>query len=106
MFKNIQQLERIKKTNKLIKEQETGTPDRFANQLNIGKRQLYNILDNLKIIGASIKYCRKKETFYYVDDFDLQINYSVKVIKKETMNSIFGGSIIFANNFFRAMKFH
>lgn len=105
LYNSINHLERMKKTNKLLKEEKTGTPEMFANQLNIGKRQLYNILDNLKIIGASIKYCRKRETFFYEEDFDLQINYSVKVIKNETMKNVFGGNNIFKNNLFSAMIF-
>ena len=87
LYKNINYFERIIKTNKLIKEQKTGTPEIFAKRLNIGKRQLYNILENFKIIGASIKYSRKKESFYYEENFDLQINYSVKVLKNETMRT-------------------
>jgi len=84
MLKSIFLLERINSTNKLIKTQKTGTPAIFANKLNICRRQLYNILEELKIFGAQIKYCRKKETFYYENNFDIQINYSLKVIKDET----------------------
>ena len=93
MFNNINHLERIKKTNKLIKEQQTGPPEIFANRLNIGRSQLYNVLENFKTFGATIKYSRKRDTFYYYNDFDLQINYSVKVIKEETITDIYGGSI-------------
>ena len=106
VYNSINHLKRIKKTNKLLKEEKTGTPEIFAKQLNIGKRQLYNILENMKIIGASIKYCRKRETFFYDDEFDLQINYSVKVIKNETMNKVYGGNNIYESKLFRAMKFH
>ncbi len=91
MFNFILSLDRIKKINKLIKGQQTGTPDKFANKLNLGRRQLYNILDELKIMGAPIKYCRKKETFFYEDDFDLQISYSVKIVEDEETRNIYGG---------------
>ena len=92
LFKNINHLERINKINKLIKEQKTGTPETFAKSISIRERQLYNILDNFRTIGASIKYCRKRETYYYDDGFDLQIKFSVEIIKKEKLTKIYGGS--------------
>lgn len=88
MFNSINKLDRVKKINKLIKWQQTGNPEVFAGKLNIGRRQLYNILDDLKIMGAPIKYCRKRETFYYQNDFDLQIRFSVKIIKEEKDENI------------------
>lgn len=89
MFNSINYLDRIKKINKLIKLQKTGTPAEFARRLNIGKRQLYNILDDLKIMGAPIKYCRKRETFFYQYEFDLQIYYSIKILKNGDIEIIF-----------------
>jgi len=95
MFHSVRKLDRIKKINKLIRGQQTGRPEVFARKLNIGKRQLYNILDDLKIMGAPIKYCRKRETFYYLNDFDLQINYSVNILKGNNVKNIFDGSFFF-----------
>jgi predicted DNA-binding transcriptional regulator YafY len=81
MLNSLNSLDRLNRINKLIKMERTGTPESFASKLNIGKRQLYNILDDFKIMGASIKYCRKRETYYYLNEFDFEVKYSVKVVK-------------------------
>ncbi|MBK7107400.1 MAG: hypothetical protein IPH62_19205 [Ignavibacteriae bacterium] len=95
MHKNIENLERIKKINKLIKNQQTGNSNDFALKLNICRRQLFNIIEYLRAIGAPIKYNKKMETFYYDNDFNLEIKYSVKIITNEKVKNIYGGEVFY-----------
>jgi predicted DNA-binding transcriptional regulator YafY len=67
-------IERLYNIHKLILLEKTGTPDEFAYKIHLSRRQLYNILDELKDWGAEIKYSRIGHTFYYVNDFDVKIN--------------------------------
>lgn len=46
------ELERIDRLHHLIRCQATGTPDELATRLHISRRQLYNILEFLRDVGA------------------------------------------------------
>ena len=67
-------INRLYEIHKWILREETGTPDEFADRFHLSRRQLYNILDEMKDMGAEIKYSRIGHTFYYVNDFDIKIN--------------------------------
>jgi len=49
------------------------------------------VLDVLKELDATIKYCKKKESFYYDKPFELVLKYSLKTIVDEETREIFGG---------------
>lgn len=85
------QIERIKKAHQLICTEKTGKPEVFAVKLRISRSQLYNDLDFFKNLNAVIKYSKKTESFYYAQPFDLEINYSVKIITDKEEQQIFGG---------------
>ncbi|MBL4746442.1 MAG: DNA-binding protein [Flavobacteriaceae bacterium] len=91
-MKTIKQLERLRKTHELIKQENTGSPQEFANKLNISERQFYNILDYLKEIDAPIEYNKKTETYYYTSSFDLLVNISVQVLIGDEVRNIYGGA--------------
>ncbi len=61
----IKQIERIKKMHLLISTEKTGSPDAFARKLQLSRRQLYNELEIIKNLDATIKYSKKRESFYY-----------------------------------------
>ncbi|MEP6932304.1 MAG: hypothetical protein ABI850_19940 [Flavobacterium sp.] len=76
---------------KLIIAEKTGTPAVFAKKLCLSRSQLYNTIDIIKNLEAPIKYCKKRESFYYETSFDLELNYSVKTIINDEAKEIFGG---------------
>lgn len=69
----------------------TGRPDKFAQRLGISKRQLYNILEMLKDFDAPIKYDRTRETFFYNGDFELDIQFSMRILTEKEDRDILGG---------------
>ena len=85
------QMSRINKVNKLIVQQSTGNPDDFAEQLGISRSQLYNIIDQFKDFGAPIRYDKKNETFFYANNFELELKYSLKTISNDDEKIIFAG---------------
>jgi hypothetical protein len=88
----IRQIERIKKMHKLICGEKTGSPLTFAKRLCLSRSQFYNELDLIKELDAPIKYCKKRETFYYETPFELILIFSLKTIKDDESKEIFGGS--------------
>jgi predicted DNA-binding transcriptional regulator YafY len=67
-------ISRLYNIHRLIQQEKTGTPDEFANCFHLSRRQLYNIIEELKDYGAPIKYSRKKRTFYYDGTFNISLN--------------------------------
>ncbi|PUU67633.1 hypothetical protein DBB36_22985 [Flavobacterium sp. WLB] len=77
---------------KLIIAEKTGTPSVFAKKLSLSRSQLYNELDIIKELDAPLKYCKKRESYYYETSFELIVNFSLKTIKDDESKEIFGGS--------------
>ena len=87
----LKQMQRINKANKLIETASTGCPEEFAERLGVSRRQLYNILEQFKDFGAPIKYDKKNETFFYANNFEIELKYSLKTISEEEEKIIFAG---------------
>lgn len=72
-----EQITRIQVLHSLIIQEKIGTPNELAASFHLSKRQLYSILDELKDLGADIKYCRIRKTFYYNNNFQINIYYEI-----------------------------
>ena len=91
-MKAIEQLERLKTINKLIKAERTGTPNEFAHFLGISERHLYKSIEEIEIMGLQVKYSRNRNTFYYESDEELEIIFSLKIISNNKLKVIYGGT--------------
>ncbi len=90
----MKQIERIKRVDMYIRHKTTGDPGEFSNKLNISKRQLYRIIEELKDYGAPIEYNRSLRTFYYKDgDFEMKVNFSMQFITEKDKREIYGGFV-------------
>ena len=90
----IHQIERLQKLNKLIEQEKTGTPDELARRLGISKRQLHNLLEALKNIGAKIEYIKKSETYRF-KQHKIKIHFSLSLIEEKEIKKIYGGILFF-----------
>lgn len=70
----VSNLDKLKVINSEIKNKKTGNPDDFAGKLNISRSMLYVYIEEIKTLGAEIKYNRSTKTFYYENDFDIKID--------------------------------
>jgi predicted transcriptional regulator len=93
------EINRINLLHNLIKSEKTGSPKTLAKRLNIGRTSLYRLLEELKSHNAVIHYSRRKESFIYLNDFSLKINYEIQIIDTEELMKINGGGYLF---FFRS----
>lgn len=90
----IKQMERIERVDKHIKQKSTGKPEEFAARLNISKRQLFRIIEELKDFGAPIEYSRSLRTFYYIEKgFEIKVYFSMQFVTDQENKNIFGGFI-------------
>lgn len=88
---SIRQIERLRAIHDLIKKAQTGNPRQFARKLGVSESQLYNILDRLKSFGFPISYSRKAQSYFYEDDCDLEVHFSVKLLTSGENIKILGG---------------
>lgn len=65
---------------KLIENESTGSPEELAAKLNLCKRHVFNMLNDLKDLGAEIKYNRIKRTYYFSNCFMMSINIEVEIL--------------------------
>ncbi len=91
----IHQIERLQKLNRLIRQEKTGTPTELAKKLGIKRRTLYDMLESIRSLGLELKYDRKNKTFYYIDG-EINIHFSLEILRDEEIIRIFGGSTTFS----------
>ncbi|WP_299534248.1 HTH domain-containing protein [Ulvibacterium sp.] len=87
-MKTIKNLQRLQKTHELIKCECTGTPSELAKNLSISERSVYNLIEQLRDLNASIFYDRGRKTYYYHEDFQLKVNISIAVISNNEITKI------------------
>jgi predicted transcriptional regulator len=85
------QLERLKRMNRLIKEEKTGDPEEFAQRLKISPSHLYRCIEDMKELGAPVNFSRSRHTYYYEQDFDIKVSYSVQLLSENKTKKIIGG---------------
>ena len=90
-MKTIRSLERLQQLHNLIEKERTGTPKQLARRMKISERLVYLLIEYLKDYNAHICYDRSRQTYYYDEDFKLDIKISVAVISNDQRTEIFGG---------------
>ncbi|MCG8309773.1 MAG: helix-turn-helix domain-containing protein [Cytophagales bacterium] len=76
----IKYLDRIKKMDDLIRRKATGTPDEFAERLDLSRSALMKYLKLLKEIKAPLEYDQYRRTYYYVFPCKLKIGCESKLL--------------------------
>lgn len=103
-MKVIEQLERLRIINAWISAECTGSPDEFAQVLNISRRCLYEYIAFMKDLGIEVQYSKQRRTFYSANTKELRISYSIQVLSKKEASKINAGFI--KKNFQRAFFVH
>jgi hypothetical protein len=71
----IKYINRLLTIDQLIKMRSTGCPEQLAEKLKLSERQVYNYLNNLKELGAEIKFDKCINSYIYTDNIKLMIAY-------------------------------
>ena len=97
---------KIERLHNLIQRKFVGSASDYALKLGISRSCLFNYIDDLKLSGAEIKYCRSLNRFIYLNYFEFEIRIKSEVICKKEMSKIFGGinKFLFSVHFFRRKK--
>ncbi|MDD4922764.1 MAG: helix-turn-helix domain-containing protein [Bacteroidales bacterium] len=73
----IKYTDRLKHADWLIRQEATGSPKIFARHLNVSESHLYNILDELRLLGMPLAYNKTSQNYYYTQPVQLLIEVTV-----------------------------
>lgn len=62
-----------------MKRKATGTPKQLAQKLEISERQLYNLIDLMRDLGAPVRYSQSSQSYLYTKDVDWSFGFKQKV---------------------------
>lgn len=97
----VKQIERLQLLNRLIRQERTGRPEELARRLGVSRSKLHELLGAVKSWGMEIRYDRHGQSFVYEKEKnELEINFSLKVIKEGECKKIYGGSHFFPSVLF------
>lgn len=65
----IERVQILERLHHLIRRRGTGSPAELAARLYVSERTIYNLLDDLKALGAKISYCKSRRSYFYEKDF-------------------------------------
>ncbi|TGE12630.1 hypothetical protein [Hymenobacter elongatus] len=71
----IKYLGRLEQIDALISRKATGTPDEFADRLNLCRSALMHCIKEMKELGAPIAYCKQQQSYYYKENKRLFIGF-------------------------------
>jgi hypothetical protein len=78
----MKKLEILGKVHHAIKNRKKGSVTQIAEQLNLSRSYLYLLIDELETYGASIRYSRESQCFYYESEFKFKISIEVTDFSK------------------------
>jgi len=92
-MKIFETIERFKFIYKLIKEEQTGTANQFAQKVGISRSQLYNYLDYFKSYGIDIPYDFYKNSYVIENNnIEIIIHQPIQILKNGESITTNGGT--------------
>ncbi|MBV4357337.1 HTH domain-containing protein [Pinibacter aurantiacus] len=58
-------INRLERLGSLIHRRSTGSPKDLAKKLELSERSLYNYINLIRDIGATVKFCQSSNSYYY-----------------------------------------
>jgi len=86
---SIKNLKRLERLHELIVSECTGSPYELSQRLGISERLVYHLVEQLKDFDAKISYDRSRRTYCYDDNFDLEVDVSIKVFSNNQYTEVF-----------------
>ena len=72
------QLNRLQQLDQLIRQQRTGNAEELALKMGLSRRQAYNWLEELKLMGLEIEYNRHIKSYVYLKPYQINISIDIK----------------------------
>jgi predicted DNA-binding transcriptional regulator YafY len=71
----IEKIRQIEHVDFLIRKKSTGSPKNLSKKLGISERQVYNIINTMKEMGAPIYFCSVNQCYCYEDSVKFQFGF-------------------------------
>lgn len=78
-------IERINRTYRFIRMESTGSLSELAAKVRVSERTISNYLEELRLMGAEIKFSRVRNTYYFDNRFVLYTTFEAR-IEAEVLN--------------------
>ena len=78
-------IERINRTYRFIRMESTGSLSELAAKVRVSERTISNYLEELRLMGAEIKFSRVRNTYYFDNRFVLYATFGAR-IEAEVLN--------------------
>lgn len=75
----ISYIERINRVYRLIRMERTGSLGELASLLRVSERTVNNYLEELRLMGAEIKFSRRQNTYYFKNKFVLHATVEARI---------------------------
>lgn len=85
----------IQRLDSLIRLKATGCPDELGERIGISRRQVYRIIDEMKVMGFPVAYCRSRKTFYY--EQEVKFTFEICVMEEKEVRKTIGGKNYWKN---------
>jgi len=99
-------IDRINLLDKLIRQRKTGTQSELASRLGISVSRLARIIEHLKDLGAPVAFDRSNSTYYYENEYSIQIKVDIQQLNLNQMKHISAGNYFVQTNFLNAFFVH
>jgi len=90
-------IERVQRMHNLIQYKRTGSPNQFAQKMNLSVRALYGHIKELKDLGAPIGYCSYRQSYQYMHPVEFRIGFIPPSIAEKELRAINGGGAVVRN---------
>lgn len=91
LLRNLARAERI---HRLIKFKRTGTPENFANKMDMSLSSLYGVLKELRELGAPIGYCKFRESYHYTEPVEFKVGFESPSLSQQELRSVQAAGIM------------
>lgn len=68
----------IERVDALINRKSTGSPQHLAQRLNVSERNIYNIINTMKDLGAPIYFSKERKSYCYKEDVRFSFGFKIK----------------------------
>lgn len=83
-----ERLRKLDRLHHLVRRKGTGNAEELSQRLQVCQRTIYQLLDDLRELGASIEYCRKRRSYFYTQDVEFHFT---ALINNQGKGGIKGG---------------
>lgn len=65
-------ISRTRRLDSLIRRKSTGSPAQLAHRLGVSEATIYRYIQEMKDMGAPIRYCRERQSYRYECEYELE----------------------------------